>query len=132
MLVDVAQLIAGLLETHDRTRFEIYAFSAGPPSHGALRMRIERAVDHFVEVAALQDAACAERISALSIDIVGVGKATSDVAGAFRIDRLPAGSYRAAISSPSDNTLPSRTVDGIRIEAGKETTLQDPSIYSTF
>jgi predicted O-linked N-acetylglucosamine transferase (SPINDLY family) len=65
----VGQLIAGVLESHDRSRFEIYALSAAPKTDSALRRRLERAVDHFLEMAALQDVAYAARMAELSIDI---------------------------------------------------------------
>jgi protein O-GlcNAc transferase len=65
----VGQLIAGLLESHDRSRFEIYALSAAPKTDSPLRRRLERAVDHFLEMAALQDAAYAAQMAELSIDI---------------------------------------------------------------
>lgn len=65
----VGQLMVGLLEAHDRSRFEIYALSAAPKTDSPLRRRLERSVDHFLEMAALQDAAYAERMAELSIDI---------------------------------------------------------------
>ncbi len=43
----VGQQIAGLLERHDRTRFEVIAIAAGPPDDGDTRRRIEAACDQF-------------------------------------------------------------------------------------
>jgi predicted O-linked N-acetylglucosamine transferase (SPINDLY family) len=65
----VGQLMAGVFECHDRSRFETYAFSTGPSDHGPLRRRLECALDHFLEVAQMQDAAIAARMSELAIDV---------------------------------------------------------------
>jgi len=43
-------LMIGLLENHDRSKYEIYAFSYGPDKDDAMRRRIVSAVDHFVEI----------------------------------------------------------------------------------
>jgi protein O-GlcNAc transferase len=43
-------LMAGLLESHDRERFEVYAFSYGPDKDDAMRRRIVGAVDHFIDI----------------------------------------------------------------------------------
>ena len=43
-------LMAGLLESHDRERFEVYAFSYGPEKNDAMRQRIVGAVDHFIDI----------------------------------------------------------------------------------
>jgi predicted O-linked N-acetylglucosamine transferase (SPINDLY family) len=48
--------MAGLIELHDRSRFEIVAYSFGPPGEGAMRDRMERAFDRFVEIGHLTDA----------------------------------------------------------------------------
>ncbi len=65
----VAVLMAGVFEVHDRSRFEIYAFSASPSDGGELRPRLERGVDHFLDVSPMPDAAVAARMAELSIDI---------------------------------------------------------------
>ncbi|MFE8643469.1 tetratricopeptide repeat protein [Sphingomonas sp. NCPPB 2930] len=51
-----AYLMAGLIELHDRGRFEIVAYSFGPPGVCAMRDRMERAFDRFVEIGHLTDA----------------------------------------------------------------------------
>ena len=43
-------LMAGMLENHDRNKFEVYAFSYGPNKQDAMRKRIENAVDHFIDI----------------------------------------------------------------------------------
>jgi predicted O-linked N-acetylglucosamine transferase (SPINDLY family) len=74
----VAQLIAGVFETHDRSRFETFAFSAGPDDRSKLRSRLQRGIEHFEEVAALPDEAIAARMAEAQIDIaVDLGGHTS-------------------------------------------------------
>jgi predicted O-linked N-acetylglucosamine transferase (SPINDLY family) len=65
----VGQLMAGVFESHDRSRFETYAFSAGCGDHSPLRRRLECVFDHFLEVAEMQDAAIAARMNELAIDV---------------------------------------------------------------
>ena len=43
-------LMAGLLEQHERTQFEIYAFSYGPQKSDEMRQRIVNAVDYFIDI----------------------------------------------------------------------------------
>jgi predicted O-linked N-acetylglucosamine transferase (SPINDLY family) len=66
----VGQLVAGLIDSHDRTKFEIYAFSAGPDDGSELRRRLVAAFEHFEEIATLPDEAVARRIAELGIDIL--------------------------------------------------------------
>jgi predicted O-linked N-acetylglucosamine transferase (SPINDLY family) len=46
----VAYLAAELFESHDRSRFEISAFSLGPRVQSPIRRRLEKAFDRFVDV----------------------------------------------------------------------------------
>ena len=62
-------LIAGLLERHDRSRFEITAISYGPDDRGSERARIVNGVDRFVDVAAQDDLRAARILRDLEIDI---------------------------------------------------------------
>jgi len=66
----VAFLIAEVLELHDRSRFEVYAYSYGPPSGGAMRQRLSRGVDHFVDIAWEPDDQAVARIRNDAIDIL--------------------------------------------------------------
>lgn len=43
-------LMAGLFERHDRARFEVTAFSLGPPVRDRMRYRLEQAFDRFIDV----------------------------------------------------------------------------------
>jgi protein O-GlcNAc transferase len=65
----VGQLLAGVLESHDRHRFEIFALSASADDGSDIRRRIVAACEHFEDVASLPDAALAVRIAELGIDI---------------------------------------------------------------
>ena len=52
-------LMAGMLEQHDRTKFEVYAFSYGPKKNDEMRKRIVTAVDHFVDIQSMpRDMVC--------------------------------------------------------------------------
>jgi predicted O-linked N-acetylglucosamine transferase (SPINDLY family) len=51
----VASLTAALFETHDRSQFEWVAFSFGPDTGDAMRRRLERAFDRFVDVQKMTD-----------------------------------------------------------------------------
>jgi predicted O-linked N-acetylglucosamine transferase (SPINDLY family) len=65
----VANLIAGVFERHDRSKFEINAVSLGPPSTSEMRRRLVGAFDRFIDVRLKSDQAIAEAIRALEIDI---------------------------------------------------------------
>ena len=65
----VAQLIAGLFEAHDRSKFEVYAFSSGPDTGDEMRLRLEQGFEHFIDVRAETDAQVIARARALELDI---------------------------------------------------------------
>ncbi|MCX7901675.1 MAG: tetratricopeptide repeat protein [Burkholderiaceae bacterium] len=65
-----AYLLAGALEQHDRSRFEIFAYSYGKDDGSAMRARLRQAVEHFVDVGAESARATAERIRADGIDVL--------------------------------------------------------------
>ena len=65
-----AYLVADLLEQHDRSQFEIYAYSYGPQDNSPMRQRIVRAVEHFVDIGWDPDDVAAERIRRDEIDIL--------------------------------------------------------------
>ena len=46
----VSYLTAELFELHDRNYFEIYAFSFGKNTNDAMRKRLEKSFDHFIDV----------------------------------------------------------------------------------
>lgn len=63
------RLMAGLLREHDRQRFEITAYSYGPPRGDAMRAQLLEQVEHFVEVGAMGDADVAALARTHGIDI---------------------------------------------------------------
>src|SRR5262249_5984070 len=63
-------LMAELFERHDRSRFEITAYSWSPDDESPLRKRLVNAFDHFVEIELMSDAAAAQRIADDQIDIL--------------------------------------------------------------
>ena len=65
----VAFLIAGALEAHDRTQFEITAFSIGGPRDDPMRRRLAAACDAFVDCSAMSDEDVAAAARALDIDV---------------------------------------------------------------
>ena len=51
----VAILMAGLFEEHDRSKFEVTAFSLGPDIDDDMRTRLKVAFDKFIDVRAMSD-----------------------------------------------------------------------------
>ena len=64
-----ARLIAGLFECHDKSRFEVTAFSFGPSQRDAMRRRLENAFDRFIEIGSISDKEAALLARDLEIDI---------------------------------------------------------------
>jgi predicted O-linked N-acetylglucosamine transferase (SPINDLY family) len=62
-------LLAGVLERHDRSRFEIVGVSFGPNDGSELRARIERACDRFLDVGGNTDAEIAALLRRMEVDI---------------------------------------------------------------
>ena len=65
----VSQLVAGVLDHHDRARFETSAISFGVDDGSAMRSRLAKAVDHFVDVHIKSDWEIARLIRDMEIDI---------------------------------------------------------------
>ncbi len=65
----VGQLLAPLVEGHDRSRFEAIAFSWGPATGDDVRRRLERAFDRFEDVRAESATAIATLARGLEIDV---------------------------------------------------------------
>jgi predicted O-linked N-acetylglucosamine transferase (SPINDLY family) len=66
----VGQLIVGLIESHDRSRFETFGINTGLDDGGKLRPRLQRAFEHFEDLSTLSDPALTARIAALELDIL--------------------------------------------------------------
>ncbi len=71
-----AQLIAELIESHDRREFEIIGISFGPDDGSALRHRLRRAFDQFIDVRGATDPQVVDRIAAagaqIAVDLKGL------------------------------------------------------------
>lgn len=65
-----AYLIAELLELHDRSTFEIFAYSYGPEDHSPMRERLRSACEHFIDIAWDPDDVAAQRIHDDRLDIL--------------------------------------------------------------
>jgi protein O-GlcNAc transferase len=65
----VSFLTAGLYEYHDRSRFEIHAFSFAEPDGDAMTTRLKAAFDHFHDVETLTDDDVTALARRLGIDI---------------------------------------------------------------
>ncbi|PNG25829.1 hypothetical protein CR492_11790 [Methylocella silvestris] len=65
-----ALLVVQLFELHDRTRFEIIAYSHGPDDRSEIGARMRKAFDRFVDINAMSDEEAARRIHADGVDIL--------------------------------------------------------------
>ncbi len=65
----VSQLLVGVLERHDRTRFEVHAFALPPLAEDDMRARVREACDTFTDVSRLDDEAIARRLRQAEIDV---------------------------------------------------------------
>ncbi len=64
-----AYLIAGLIEIHNRDKFEVIAFSFGPDCNDEMRQRLSAAFDKFIDVRLMGDKEIAHLSRELEIDI---------------------------------------------------------------
>lgn len=65
-----AQTIGGLVERHDRARVESFGVSVGRNDGSALRTRLEKAFEHFVDARDWTDRQTAEWLRAQEIDVL--------------------------------------------------------------
>ena len=86
----VGQLIRPLFGRHDRSRFEVRAYSTGPDDGGELRKGFANDADAFVDIRALGDRPAAERIRADGVDIL------IDLGGFTQGNRLGVSALRPA------------------------------------
>ena len=86
----VSILMAELFEIHDRSRFELFAFSSGPETNDPMRHRIKAAFDHFIDINRLTDKAAAQLVRQWQIDIA------VDLSGHTQDSRSGIFAYRAA------------------------------------
>jgi predicted O-linked N-acetylglucosamine transferase (SPINDLY family) len=65
----VSFLTVGMLEQHDKSRFDVFAISLSPDRESAMRTRIKRAVGDFIDVSGRSDADVVELMRELEVDI---------------------------------------------------------------
>ncbi len=85
-----AYLMAELFERHDRTQFELFAFSFGPDKQDTMRNRVAAAFDQFLDVRSMTDKEVAQLSRTLEIDIA------VDLKGFTKDSRHAIFAYRAA------------------------------------
>jgi predicted O-linked N-acetylglucosamine transferase (SPINDLY family) len=66
----VGLLMADLLEAHDRSQFEIYAFDYSVEDGSDYRQRLKNAFDHVVDIRSLDDYSAASEIAHAEIDVL--------------------------------------------------------------
>lgn len=66
----VAEVIAEVIERHDRDRIDVFAYSIGIDDRSDQRQRFMRGFEHFADLANLSVRATAERIRADGIDVL--------------------------------------------------------------
>ncbi|MSP86440.1 MAG: glycosyltransferase, partial [Methylotenera sp.] len=66
----LAFLVTELMEQHDRTQFEIIAFSYGVNDQSSARARLEKAFDQFYDIRHLSELDAAKKINACHIDLL--------------------------------------------------------------
>ena len=65
-----SSLMAGMFESHDKSRFDITAISIGPDDNSEMRRRLTRSFERFVDARTLSDEEIVSRIRGLEIDIL--------------------------------------------------------------
>jgi len=86
----VGHLMAGVIEHHDKSKFETIAISLGIDDKGSLRQRFEQAFDQFIDVRGKKSWEIAELIRTLEVDIL------VDLAGYTADSRTDVFAYRPA------------------------------------
>ena len=66
----VGLLLPDFLESHDRTKVEVFGYCWSPEDGTPLRQRLKNAFEHFERIVDLDDATAAARIAAAGIDIL--------------------------------------------------------------
>ncbi len=65
-----SHLLVGVLEEHDRSRFEVVGLSMGPSHAHPVRTRVSQACDRFIDVSQRSDAAIADLIRELRVELL--------------------------------------------------------------
>jgi len=86
----VSHLMAGVLECHDKEKFELVAFSMGSNESDDMRERLKASFDQFIDVSSKSDLEVAQLARNLNIDIA------IDLGGLTQNSRPKIFAYRAA------------------------------------
>jgi len=86
----VSYLTAGLIECHNKDKFELVAFSMGPEASDAMRDRLKVSFDQFIDVSSKSDLEVAQLARDLKIDLA------IDLGGITQNSRPSIFAYRAA------------------------------------
>jgi protein O-GlcNAc transferase len=65
-----SQLMAGMFEHHDRSRFQISGISVGPNDNSDMRRRVEAAFERFIDAKPQGDDQIADLVRSLEVDIL--------------------------------------------------------------
>ncbi len=85
-----SQLMVQMLESHDRSVFEVSLFSTGPDDGSAMRQRVQASSEHFEDLRGLSFEGVAQRVRERQIDIL------IDLKGATHDTLLPVFACRPA------------------------------------
>ena len=66
----MSQLLAGVIESHDRAKFEVAAISYGPDDASPMRARMKSAFEHFIDVEPQSNEQIAHLIKERGINIL--------------------------------------------------------------
>jgi protein O-GlcNAc transferase len=66
----VSLLMAGVLERHDRSLFDVTAISLGPDDDSEIRRRLRNSVEHFIDAGAFNDEQIAGLVRSSEVDIL--------------------------------------------------------------
>lgn len=84
------QLMAGVFEAHDRSRFETFAFSMGAPRGDAMERRLRCAFEHFLDLSEAGSLAAARLMREHEIDIAIDLKGHTHASGSAFLAHRPA------------------------------------------
>ncbi len=102
----VSLLTVELYETHDRSRFEVHAFCWSKEDGTPFRERVRNAFDHFHKMGDLDDAAAAQLIRDLEIDVLVDLQGLTGNARPNIVARGPAPVQIAYLGYPGTSGLP--------------------------
>jgi len=66
----LSYLIAGLIECHDKSRFQISAISLGPDEKSEIRQRLKSTFERFIDANSLGDRQIADLVKSLGVDVL--------------------------------------------------------------